>query len=273
MSRGLRRRRLLATLGVTAVPGCVNPESCMPPGTDFEVSYEQAARDAEIVVTVTGRPSLSTDRIRMTIGETVVYDGGDIRDEYVAGANARDGWGEQASEGEQLTLSTAGPIPAFRRLSIDLLSSCDDWNQRVRSETPPPPMTVSATAERIDGRTYLTVTHERGTDFDAANISVFTPGEDGYLRGTVTEAGDGPAVIDEWSDGVSPGDRLRLVSTDPVGEPVIVAWYGTGKLEAIARATVQGDPSAPTETATQREASSGTPESSRSPSIVTPSHW
>lgn len=252
MSRGLGRRRLLAMLGVTAASGCVGPERCMPPGTDFEVSYEQAARDAAIVITVTGRPALSTDRIRVTIGETVAYDGGDIRDEYAAGANARDDWGEQASEGEQLILSTAGPLPAFRRLYIDLLSSCDAWNQRLRSETPPPPMTVSARVRRIDGRTYLTITHVSGTDFDAANISVFTPGEDGYLRGAVTDPGDGPARIDEWSDGVTPGDRLRLATSDPdpVGEPVIIGWYGTGELEAIARTTVRSESSTTTETPT-----------------------
>lgn len=229
----------------------------MPPGTDFDVTYAQAVTDGSIGIRITGPPALATDRIRVTVGETVAYDGGDIQPEYTAGADASDGWGAEAAEGEQLVLSTDGPIPGLRRLSIEVRSSCDHWDQRARSRTPPPPMTISATAERQDGTTYLTITHERGTDFDAENVRVVIPGTEGfegYLRGRISDAVDGPAVIDEWSDGVSPGDRLRLATPDPdpVGRSITVSWYGhpSGEREAIARTTIQAGPSMPAETAT-----------------------
>lgn len=266
MFQGLTRRRLLAAMGATAVSGCVNPERCSPPTTDFDVSYEQSVSNGAIIITMTRRPSLATERIRVTVGETVAYEG-DIQGEYAAGSNANDGWGEEAIEGEQLILSTGGPIPGFRRLSIELQSSCDAWNRRVRSETPPPPMTISATAERINGTTYLTITHESGVEFPAENLSVSIPGTEGvqgYLRGTITDPVDGPDVIDEWSDGVSSGDRLRLATPDPdpAGRPIVVDWFGhpDGEPRAIARTTIQGDLS--------NEMPSETPESTPSETVT-----
>ena len=217
----------------TAAAGCGGTDSveqCMPPGTGFDVQYEQAAAGGTVTVTMTERPSLATDRIRVTVGETVAYDGGDIHEAYAA-SNASDGWGEEAMEGEQLVLSTDGPLPGYRTLSVEVRSTCDSWDQRVRSETPPPPMTISATAAWIDGRTYVTIPHESGIDFSATNIEVLFPGVrgvQGYVRGSITEDADGPDVLNEWSDDVTPGDRLRVATpeSNPVDGVVSVAWYG-----------------------------------------------
>lgn len=261
MDSGLSRRQLLAVMPLSTTPGCFDPPTPQPP-PEFLTRFERDDGVATVSIRRTQEEPLQADRVRVTVGDTVVYSDGRIRGGYADGPATQNGWGAGIDEGAELVLSTEGYFPFRHRLRVQTRDS-GGWESLHEELTPPPPVTISAALVEFDGEDYITVTHEAGVALEAEHVDVTLPGDAGFLGGEVTGGLDAPAAVDEWSDGLEPGDRLRLLpgARNFAGQDVSLQWNGspTGKPETIARTTVEVGAK---RTATPAETESGRSESS-----------
>lgn len=103
-------------------------------------------------------------------------------------------------------------------------------------------MELVVTSTQIEGVAYTTITHVHGDTFDPERLVVTAGGSKVFERGTVSDAVVGPATIDDWSDGIEPGDRLRIANGNVAtgGDSVIVYYTreSSDRLRGFATGTI-----------------------------------
>lgn len=241
----MRRRQLLASLGAVSVPGCYqtsDPPDGAPPDADFEITFERSADGDTAMLTHTGGENISASNIRVSIGDTQVYEDGEILAGYDDGADSRNEWADTVESDDQLALSNGRFLPPWRTLEIETRPAGGTFIGGRRAETPRPAMDIDITGSQIDGTSYTTLTHAQGATFEARDITVAVVGRKIFRGGALVDAVDGPATRDEWQDGIEPGDRLRFANNDVAtpGDSLLVYynWNPSNRLRRITDGTV-----------------------------------
>lgn len=229
---GLTRRQVLGTIGLAGIAGCIghSEPGPVPPEVSFDVDVSDAAGVSGgpeyLSVTHRGGEALAADAVRVRVGPMTAYADGGIRSGFDTASGVVDEWSDGVSEGDRVVLSTGGPLPYAREVTVSARSE-SEYYRRATATTPPPAVSVSAVAGRIDEEGYLTVTYEEGDPVDVADLSVSLAGTSVYRERSFTAGyGSGSAALDEWRDGLDAGDRLRVHTGEslPTGEPLEVLW-------------------------------------------------
>lgn len=211
----MHRRRLLAVLGAVSAAGCYqtsDPPGGHPPDADFGVTFERSADGDTVILAHAGGQTVSSANIRVSIDETRVYEDGEILAGYDEGAESRNEWAETVRPGDRLVLSNGEFLPPWRTLSLETRSEGGAFIGGRREETPGAAMEIDVTGTQIEDSVYTTITHVQGDTFEAEEITVSVNGVKMFRGETLRDVVDGPATIDEWEDGIEPGDRLRFAN-------------------------------------------------------------